>query len=196
MLADQEGRIAGVPHDMAAQVHTFWDLGIDDSMTIWFMQRIGREFHFIDYYESSGEGIPHYIKILKEKKNYLYGRHYAPHDIDQRELSTGRTRKETAKKLGIEFEVVPRVQFKEDSIEAARNILSQCWFDKVKCDRGLSALRSYHKEWDDDNQVFKNRPVHDWSSHGADAFQTFALGWEEKYVDTAVETPVEPDPYE
>jgi hypothetical protein len=196
MRADEERRIAGVPHDMAAQVHTFWDLGIDDSMTIWFTQVIGKEYHFIDYYESSGEGIPHYIKILKGKKDYIYGRHFAPHDIKQRELSTGRTRKETAKKLGIEFEVVPRVAHKEDGIEAVRNILSQCWFDKVKCERGISALRSYHKEWDEENQVFKNRPKHDWSSHAADAFQTFALGWTTKVVESATETEVEVDPYE
>lgn len=196
MLADQERRIAGVPHDMAAKVHTFWDLGIDDSMTIWFMQQVGREFHFVDYYEASGEGMPHYVKVLEEKKHYLYGRHYAPHDIEQRELSTGRTRKETAKKLGIDFEVVPRVANKEDSIEAARNILSQCWFDEKKCERGLNALRSYHKEWDEDNQVFKKNPVHDWASHGADAFQTFAVGWEEKHQGVVVETPVETDPYD
>lgn len=196
MRADEDNRIGGVPHDMATEVHTFWDLGIDDSMTIWFMQRVGREFHFIDYYENSGEGIPHYIKILKEKKDYIYGRHFAPHDIEARELTTGRSRKETAKNLGIDFEVVPRVQFKEDSIEAARNILSQCWFDSNKCEQGLNALRSYHKEWDEDRQVFKPTPVHDWASHGADSFQTFAMGWQEKAVSETIETEVEPDPYD
>jgi hypothetical protein len=196
MLADQEGRISGVPHDVSAEVHTFWDLGIDDSMTIWFCQMVGKEFHLIDYYENCGEGIPHYVKVLRERKNYIYGRHFAPHDIRQRELTTGRTRQETAKKLGIDFEVVPRVQFKEDGIEAVRNILNRCWFDKTKCEQGLSALRSYHKEWDEDNQVYKSHPEHDWSSHGADAFQTLALGWQVKITGESVETPVETDPYE
>lgn len=164
MTADEEGRIAGVPYDPATQVHTFWDLGIDDSMTIWFMQVAGREFHFVDYYESSGEGINYYIKYLKEKP-YVYGQHFAPHDIRVRELTTGKSRYETAKKLGIDFEIVPKLDL-NDGIDAARNVLNRCWFDKVKCERGLSALRSYHKEWDEDNQVFKNKPKHDWSSHG------------------------------
>ena len=193
MLADEEGRIAGVPHDMATEVHTFWDLGIDDSMTIWFGQAVGREFHFIDYYESSGEGLPHYVKYLREKP-YVYGRHFAPHDIKVRELATGKSRLETAKSLGINFEIAPKLEI-EDGIEAVRNTLNRCWFDVKKCERGLSALRSYHKEWDEDNQVFKSHPEHDWSSHGADALRTFAVGWREKMVDTAVETPVEVDPY-
>lgn len=198
IMADDEGRIAGVPHDMAAEVHTFWDLGIDDSMSIWFGQAIGKEFHFINYYESSGEGLVHYIqhlRSLQEKKNYIYGRHFAPHDIKVRELSTGKTRLETAKKLGIEFEVVPKLEL-NDGIEAVRNVLNRCYFDKVKCNQGLSALRSYHKEWDEDNQVFKNHPEHDWSSHGADAFRTFGVGWTEKFIGKAVETEVEVDPYE
>lgn len=197
--AEQEGRIAGVPHDMAVEVNTFWDLGVDDSMTIWFMQRVGREFRFIDYYENSGEGIPHYINILKSehRKNYLYGRHFAPHDITARELTTGRSRQETAKNLGIDFEVVAKVKNKEDGVEASRNIMSQCWFDVRACERGLDGLKSYHKEWDEERQVFKPTPVHDWASHAADAFQTFSLGWKEKMTDGGtVETPVQFDPFD
>jgi len=197
--AEQEGRIGGIPHDMAAEVHTFWDLGVDDSMSIWFMQRVGREFRFIDYYENSGEGIPHYINVLKSehRKDYLYGRHFAPHDIEARELTTGRSRRETAKNLGIDFEVVQKVQHKEDAIEASRNIMSQCWWDQRTCERGLDGLKSFHKEWDEERQVFKPTPVHDWASHAADAFQTFALGWFEKMQGAAtVETPIQFDPFE
>jgi len=164
MLADEEGRIAGVPHDTATVVHTAWDLGIDDSMSIWFFQAIGKELHFIDYYESSGEGIAYYIKYLKERP-YVYGTHYAPHDIKVRELTTGRTRLETAKSLGISFDVAAKLSV-EDGIEAVRNVLNRSWFDQKKCEQGLSALSSYHKEWDEDNQVFRARPTHDWSSHG------------------------------
>jgi hypothetical protein len=177
MAADSDGRISGVPHDPATQVHTAWDLGMDDSMTIWFFQIAGREFHFIDYYESNGEGIDYYIKYLKDK-SYVYGKHYAPHDIKVRELSTGKSRYETAKSLGIEFEVVPKLLI-WDGIQAVRSMLPRCWFDKTKCERGLSSLRSYHKEWDEDNQVFKNKPEHDWSSHGADGFRSFAVGFQQ-----------------
>jgi len=194
MVADEEGRISGVPYDPATVVHTFWDLGIDDSMTIWFMQVAGRELHFVDYYESSGEGIPFYIKYLQEKP-YVYGQHYAPHDIQVRELTTGKSRFETAKSLGINFEIVPKLDLL-DGIDAGRNIINRCWFDKVKCDRGLSALRSYHKEWDEDNQIFKSKPEHDWSSHGADAFRTFAVGFKQQLQpQPATITEVILDPY-
>jgi len=194
MTADEEGRVSGVPYDPATAVHTSWDLGIDDSMSIWFFQVCGREIHFIDYFESSGEGINYYIKHLKDKK-YVYGSHYAPHDIKIRELSTGRSRLETAKRLGIRFEVVPKLSL-EDGIESCRNILNRCWFDKAKCERGLSSLRSYHKEWDEENQVFRLKPKHDWSSHGADSFRTFAVGFKEKVQEqSAIINEVIVDPY-
>jgi phage terminase large subunit len=96
---------------------TAWDLGIGDSTAIWFYQVVGREVHIIDYYENSGEGLPHYISVLKQK-GYIYGRHYAPHDIQVRELSSGKTRREVARGLGITFDIAPNVAI-EDGIEAA-----------------------------------------------------------------------------
>lgn len=195
MLADQEGRMGNVPYDPNTPVHTSWDLGIDDSMSIWLFQIIGQEIHFIEYYESSGEGINYYIKWLRDKP-YVYGRHFAPHDIAVRELGTGKSRLEVAKSLGITFEVGKNLEI-ADGVQAVRNVLSRCWFDKVKCERGISALRSYHKEWDEDNQVYKNRPEHDWSSHGADSFRTFAVGYKELvYMPPATVNPVRYDPYQ
>lgn len=178
MQADTDGRISNVPYDTAVEVNTAWDLGIDDAMSIWLYQLCGREIHIIDYLEGSGEGLAYYIKILKEKP-YVYGTHYAPHDIKVRELGTGKSRLETAKNLGIEFEVARMLPI-NDGIEAVRNILSRCWFDSSKCEKGLSALRSYHKEWDELHQVFRLKPTHDWSSHGADSFRTLAVGHREK----------------
>jgi len=175
MIAETEKRIASVPYDKAALVHTAWDLGIDDSTSIWFFQIVGQEIHFIDYYESFGEGLEYYIKYLQDKP-YTYGDHYAPHDIAVRELGTGKSRLETAKGLGIRFEVGKMLPI-EDGIDAARTVLNRCWFDKEKCAKGISALVSYHKEWDEESQVFKKKPEHDWSSHGADAFRTFATGY-------------------
>jgi hypothetical protein len=173
LLADQERRIAGVPHDYATEVHTFWDLGIDDSMSIWFGQVVGREFHFIDYYENSGEGLQHYALKLQEK-NYMYGRQFAPHDIAVRELGTGKSRFEVARSLGINFTVNPGLSI-EDGINIGRTVFSRCWFDSVKCERGINALRNYKKDWDEKNKVFKNKPKHDWASHGADAFRYLAV---------------------
>lgn len=172
--AKDDGRIATVPHEPTLTVNTYWDLGIDDSMSIWFVQLYNREIRLIDYYENSGEGLTFYINELN-KKGYTYGKHYAPHDIEVRELSTGVSRKETARSLGINFETVKRPNRKEEGIDAIRNTLSKCWFDETKCSQGIDALNNYHKEFDEVRKVYKNQPYHDWSSHGVDAFQTLAL---------------------
>lgn len=172
--AEEDGRIGNVPHESLLPVNTYWDLGVDDSMTIWFVQLIGREIRLIDYYENSNEGMPHYIGVINSR-GYTYGKHYAPHDIKVRELTTGVSRLETARKLGINFETVPRPAQKQEGIDAIRNVLSRCWFDKTKCEKGIDALMSYHKEFDEIRKVYKNQPYHDWSSHAVDGLQTFAL---------------------
>lgn len=180
--AELDGRIANVPHEPQLKVMTFWDLGVDDSTSIWFVQVIGREIRLIDYFEASGEGLPFYAKVLagqhegfERMKNYVYSTHYGPHDIEVRELSTGVSRKTTAESLGISFTPTPAPKTKEEGIEAIRTILARCWFDKTKCKRGIDALKGYRKDWNDELQVYKNKPIHDWTSHGTDAFQTMAL---------------------
>jgi hypothetical protein len=173
--AEKDGRITNVPYEPSVPVDTIWDLGVGDSMAIWFVQGVGMEMRVIDYLEGTGEGLQYYAKKLQEKP-YTYGRHFAPHDIEVRELTNGKTRRETAKSLGIDFVVVPNVSL-DDGIDAVRNILPKCWFDQTKCEKGISCLKNYHKEWDEKNKVFKDRPAHDWSSHGADAFRYFALGY-------------------
>lgn len=179
LQAEQEGRITSVPYEPTVPVNTYWDLGMDDSMTIWFMQSVGRELRIIDYIEDSGQGLPYYAKLLKEKP-YLYGETWMPHDAEVRELGTGKSRKEVAESLGIKpLYVAPRPQAKEDGIEAVRNILSRCWFDATKCARGLNALRSYQKVFDDKNNVYRPTPLHNWASHGADGFQTLALAFKD-----------------
>lgn len=172
--AESDGRIANVPYDAMLPVNTYWDLGVDDSTTIWFTQLYGKEIRFIDYYENNNEGLTHYINELNSK-GYNYAQHFAPHDIEVRELTTGVSRKETARSLGINFETVPRPAKKQEGIDAIRNILSRSWFDKTKCEKGIDALNNYHKEFDEARKVYKNQPYHDWSSHAVDGMQTFAL---------------------
>lgn len=181
--AETEGRITTVMHEDQLPVHTFWDLGVDDSTSIWFVQLFNREIRLIDYFESSGEGFAFYAKVLngqhegfEHMKYYTYGKHYAPHDIAVRNMGKdAKTRKEVAKSLGIDFEVVKRVSAKEDGIEAIRVMLSRCWWDKQKCKRGIGGLKGYKKEWNEQLMVYKDKPVHDWTSHPTDAFQTLAL---------------------
>ena len=185
--AADDNRITNVPYESTMPVNTYWDLGIDDSMSIWFVQLIGREVRVIDYYENSGEGLSHYAGVLNAR-GYSYGKHYAPHDIEVRELTTGVSRKETAVKLGIRFETVKRPTAKEDGIDAIRNLLSRCWFDQTKCKRGVSALKGYSKKWNEKLMVYSNEPVHDWTSHGTDAFQTLALSNPAPKVEATIKT--------
>jgi phage terminase large subunit len=181
--ARKDGRICSVPHAAGHEVYTFWDLGIDDSTTVWFLQVIGREFRFIDYYENSGEGLEHYAKVLKEKR-YTYGDHYMPHDAAQGNVQTGKKTIDVAEALGIyPITIVTRARDSHAvmaGIEQGRNILSQCWFDEKKCARGLMALEGYQCEYDEEKKKMGNHPVHNWCSHGADGFRTFAVGYAAK----------------
>ena len=171
--AEKESRIGKVQHDTGALVETWWDLGIGDSTAIWFVQRIGAELRVIDYYENNGESLGHYANVLQDKakeNEWNYGDYVFPHDVRQRSLDTGRTRVETLQNLGVEPTIIPQMKV-EDGIEAVRRKLKNCWFDEMKCRRGIDALRQYRSQYDEKNQVFKLRPVHDWASHAADAFR-------------------------
>ncbi len=182
ILAESEDlkKITTVPHDPSLLVDTFWDLGVDDTTVIWFGQKAGREWHFFDYVEMSGEGLDYYVKELMNRKKYNYGTHFLPHDANARELGTGTTRVETLKKLGLRnIEVVER-QSIEDGINAVRMVLPRCYFDKEKCARGINALKAYERRWDSKNKIYQQKPLHNWASHGADAFRTFATGFVDK----------------
>ena len=176
--AEKDGRIGRVPHDPCLPVDTWWDLGVSDSTCIWFTQSVGNEIRVIDYYENSGEGLSFYaaeLAKLREENQYNYRYHNAPHDIEVRELGTGKSRYEVAHDLGISFYVVPNLPV-EDGINAARAFFRRCYFDEEKCKLGLNALRCYHKEWDERRAEFKAKPFHDWSSHASDAFRYLAVG--------------------
>lgn len=171
--AREEGRITRVPYDGAAPVYTAWDLGIGDCTAIWFFQIIGREIHFIDHYESSGEDLGHYLALLRSKP-YNYATHYLPHDAKQRELQTNKTRVEFFAENGFANVAVLRptnfTPGQDDIDMVARPKLSLCWFDEEKCQRGLECLRAYHYDYDDKNRILRAKPTHDWSSHSASAF--------------------------
>tara|TARA_Y100001934_G_scaffold198632_1_gene234077 strand:+ start:44 stop:1312 length:1269 start_codon:yes stop_codon:yes gene_type:complete len=166
--AQEEGRICAVPHDKAALVNVAFDLGISDTFTMWFFQEVGREIHFIDYYENTGMGLDHYVKVLRDKP-YNYGRYLFPHDVSARELGTGVSRAETLQTLGITPTVMPRTN-PEDRISAARMAFGRLWFDKDKCAEGLRALRAYRFEYSEKLRILKPKPLHNWASHAADSF--------------------------
>lgn len=162
-------------YDPRLQVHTAWDLGVGDSTAIWFVQVVNNEYRVIDYYENSGEGLSHYISVL-QAKNYIWGNHYAPHDIQVREFTTGQSRLEIAESLGIKFTVVAQHRL-EDGINAVRMLLPNVYFDEIKCKTGIEALKYYRWRPNDRLGGFTSTPEHDWSSHSADAFRYFAMGY-------------------
>jgi len=178
--ARAEHRITSVPYDPALPVDTDWDLGIGDAMAIWLSQSTrGGEVRLIDYVEGSGEGFPYYARILNER-GYVYGRHYAPHDINVRELGSGRSRLEAAAAHGIRFDVTPRLHSTErgeveEGIHSARLFFARCWFDEQRTKLGLEALMNYRRDYNERLKEFKATPVHDWASHGADAFRGLAV---------------------
>lgn len=175
----ERGRIGKVPHDPAAPVHTGWDIGVRDSTAIVFWQRIGREAHIIDYYESSGEGLPHYAGILEEKKKafgYRYGTHVAPHDIRVREWESGMGRIDAAaQRHGIVFTIKPDGASLEDERDQVRAFLHGCWFDEARCSRLIEHLDGYCKAWNSTFLCFHDYAEKNDHIHGADAFRSVAM---------------------
>lgn len=175
MAAEEARRITTLPIEPVVKVDTAWDIGIDDATAIWFVQDVGRERRLIDYLEVSGEGLPAIAKRL-DQKGYRYGRHVMPHDADAREKSTGQSYRRTFEDLGFRgVEIVPRTDDLIGAINTTRLMIARCWFDRERCARGLEALKQYRREWDGKGQTWRERPLHDWASHGADAFRTLAM---------------------
>lgn len=176
-------RITSVPHDRSLNVHTWWDLGRSDAMAIWFVQFAGPEIHVIDYYENRFQDLPHYAAMLARKRDegdWVYGDHVWPHDGGAVRLGMGgEALNEQMKRLGFRVKVQPRHDVWAGILKT-RAILDRCWFDEDACYRGIEALKSYHLEEDETRgrgdvmnwQFFKEKPRHDWASHGADAFRT------------------------
>jgi len=172
----EDGRIGRVPYDRALGVVTAWDLGVGDSTAIWFAQYAGPEIRIIDYYESSGVGLDHYARVLQEKE-YVYDQHILPHDVQVKELGTGKSRLETLDALGIRPVTIAPKLMVDDGIQAVRSMLDKCWFDSERCDRGIEALRQYQRDFDEKGKTWRGRPKHDWTSHGADAMRYLATGY-------------------
>jgi phage terminase large subunit len=172
--AERDGRLGRVPYDPALKVDTAWDLGIDDYTAVWFFQQAGREVRAIDYFETSGEGLPAIVRQALAEKPYLYGTHHLPHDVMVRELgAAGRSRFETLGGLGVRPISVGAAMDPEERINAGRLMIPMTWFDAETCHAGLERLRGYRKRWSRATRSYGG-PLHDEASLGADAFGEFA----------------------
>lgn len=178
---EREGRICDVAYEPMLPVHTAWDLGVGDSTAIWFFQVHGAEVRVIDFYEAHGYAVDHYVQVLRDK-GYSYGNDYVPHDAKVREFTNSgpggraKTRIETLIELKRKPVLVPNHKL-DDGINAARHTLAHCVFDRGRCENGIEAIRQYRREWDEDARVFRDTPLHDWTSHAADAFRYLSMAW-------------------
>lgn len=191
--AREERRVGyPIPHDPSRPVNTFWDIGVNelsDQNGIIFHQSDGVRHRLIDYYENAGEGIQHYAKEVKrigEARGFTFGVHYGPHDVERREWgSNAEDRVAIAARLGIKFEVVPRVLDKEDAIEAARAMLGLTWIDSEHCQRLVDSFDNYRKVWNKLLAQWTKKPLHNWASTGADCLMTGACGLKPEKVPSA-----------
>ena len=176
-LATTENRFTQVPYDTSKPVNTYWDLGEADMTAIWFVQRVGLQWRVLDYYENSGQKIAHYLKELQARP-YLYDTHWLPHDAENETIGSPRTVAQQIRESGARVSIVPKGSI-VNGINAARTIFDACWFDETKCADGINCLRHYQYAVDPDTNQRSKVPLHNWASHGADAFRYFAVAAKE-----------------
>lgn len=183
----EDKRIRNVPYDSRMQVDTWWDLGMNDSNVIIFTQAVGNEIRFIDEYSNSGEGLAHYVQVLKDK-GYVYNRHFFPHDVEVREMGAGGgqgiSRRQTLIDLGLRnIRTIERTKDINDDIEAIRKVFARFYFDEAKTTKLVEAMQNFKKEWDEKLGEFKNYPKHDKASHFASAMRLVARGWNQHTIE-------------
>jgi phage terminase large subunit len=174
---EEKKHMQEIPREELSRTFTAWDLGMGDSTSIWVAQLVGSEVRLLDYYENHGVGLDHYVKWIKDN-DYLKAEHILPHDVRVRELGTGKSRMEMLEESGLDAKIAPRMGL-DDGIQAVRRLLPRCWFNVPKVQIGLNCLRNYRRDYDEKRKIFYERPLHDWSSHGSDAFRYLALGLDE-----------------
>ena len=174
---EEKKHMQEIPREELSRTFTAWDLGMGDSTSIWVAQLVGTEVRLLDYYENHGVGLDHYVKWIKDN-DYSKAEHILPHDVRVRELGTGKSRLEMLEDSGLEVKIAPRMGL-DDGIQAVRRLLPRCWFNIPKVQNGLNCLRNYRRDYDEKRKIFFERPLHDWSSHGSDAFRYLALGLDE-----------------
>ena len=167
--ARHEKRICHIPPDTHVKKFAAWDIGWSDSTAIWIFQVVGKEIHFLDFYENSGEALDHYVDWVN-KRNYDISKHFLPHDSAGKSAATGKAYVDYARDMGLKCEVLKLEHNKLVDIEMARHMFPRLWFDSEKTANGVRCLENYRKEWNDKKECFRERPMHNWASHGTDAF--------------------------
>ncbi len=175
---EEKGRMCPIDRDDLCRTYVAWDLGMGDSTAMWVAQVTGQEIRIMDYVENHGQGLDWYVGWLKDYK-WHQAEQLLPHDVEVRELGTGKSRLEVLREAGLDVRVLPRLSV-EDGIQAVRRMIPKCWFNMPQVKQGLDCLRNYRREYDEKRNVFYDKPMHDWASHGSDAFRYLALGMEQE----------------
>jgi phage terminase large subunit len=172
-MLEREGRIKSVPYHIGSPVHTFWDLGWNDTTAIWFAQSVGMEYRIIDYLEVGKTRLEDIVRQMQVKP-YVYGTDYLPHDaVSEQFAAGGRSIQQQMLAFGRRVQIVPKLNV-ADGINAVRSILPQCWIDGERCADGLQAMRHY--KWAESaNGMLRREPLHDWASNGSDAMRYLAV---------------------
>ena len=194
IITDQ-ARITNVEHDPIFPVYTAWDLGYSDDTAIWWFQVVRGEIRILDYHSSNGQPVSYYTGLIQSKEHeygYTYRTHWLPHDARAKTLASGGKSiiEQISNKIPLEsLKIVPSLSL-QDGIQASRLALMRAWFDADKCEDGIECLRQYQREFDEDKKVFRDKPRHDWTSHGADAFRMLAIAWSEEHKEVARDKPI------
>ena len=167
-----KNRITQVPWDPSQKVHSSWDLGVHDKTCIIMWQTDSKSVRIIDYYENKDKGLDHYVNILRNKP-YVWGSHFAPHDINIMELGSGLTRLEMARNLGIKLVVLPKISI-DDGIELAKLTFNKLWIDE-SLTKLIKSLESYRRKFDSEKNRYDDRPFHDEHSDRADSYRYMCM---------------------
>ena len=171
---EEKNRLVEITRDDLCQTFTAWDLGMGDSTAIWVAQMTGQEVRIMDYVENHGQGLDWYVNWIRDN-GWTNATHKLPHDVSVRELGTGKSRLEVLQGAGLNVDVLPRLSV-DDGIQAVRRLLPRCWFNMPRVRQGVDCLRNYRREFDEKRNVYYEKPLHDWASHGSDAFRYLAIG--------------------
>jgi len=174
---EEKGRMCNIDRDDLCRTYAAWDLGMGDSTALWVAQATGQEVRLLEYVENHGQGLDWYVNWLKDN-HWHQAEQKLPHDVEVRELGTGKSRLEVLRESGLDVRVLPRLSV-DDGIQAVRRLLPRCWFNMPKVKQGLDCLRNYRREYDEKRSVFFDKPLHDWASHGSDSFRYLAIGMEQ-----------------
>jgi hypothetical protein len=166
--ARMEKRICNIAVDEYVHKFAVADIGWDDATALWTFQVVGKEIHMLDYYENSGESWPHYANWLN-KLGYPINKIFLPHDAANKNPATGRCYADYVRDMGFKTEIIKKSENILVDIEMLRAFFPRLYFNQTKCVEGIKAVENYRKEWNEKKECFRERPFHNWATHGTSA---------------------------